>query len=154
MYIQLATLSGNQTCTIWIIAEVCAGTIPDLLDRLVDDEQRHQEPLSGHHGTAEPIRNFDVELCSTENPVDQVFKPGLVDVVELIGRHNLDRRHEEGRLKVRTGNPLLDTQCGHANLVHEVPVLRHHWMIRLAAQDIDRAGGAIAFFGVLISVEN
>jgi hypothetical protein len=58
----------------WIVYVVSYRAIFDLIDGLIDDEQRHQEPLTRDHRLSEAIFNFDVKLRRPENAVDHVFK--------------------------------------------------------------------------------
>ena len=44
------------------------------LNRLVDDEERHEEPFARDNGISEAILDLDVEPRRVEDAVDEVFE--------------------------------------------------------------------------------
>src|SRR5438309_10510276 len=57
----------------------------DPLDGFVDNEKRHQKPLTRDDRLPKVVLHFDVATGRAEDAVNQVLKPGAVDVVQLIG---------------------------------------------------------------------
>ena len=98
---------------------------------------------------AEAILDLDVEAGRTEDPMDQVLKPGAVDVEQLVGGDDFDIGHEEGRVELRIGEAARNVTAGHADFVQHVAVGRDGWMFGLAAQHIDNAAGLVPFLIVI-----
>ena len=119
--------------------------VPDLLDRLVDREQRHEEPLARHNRISEAILDLNIEARGFKKAVDQVFEFGAGDVVEFIRSDDLDICHKEGRIEFGVGNPALHTAAGDADLVHDIAISGDDGVVRFTAQHIDRAAGCVAF---------
>ena len=71
--------------------------------------------------------------------MDQVFKPGAVNVVQFICRNNLDIRHQEGRIEAGIRDASRDIAAGHADLVQNITIGRDGRMIGFTAQHIDDA---------------
>jgi hypothetical protein len=84
--------------------------------------------------------------------VDQLLKPGAVDVVSLVSRNDLDIGHQECRVEPGIGDPARDIAAGDADLVQNIAMGRDDRMIGLAAQDIDDAACLIPLL-VLIGEE-
>lgn len=71
------------------------GSVLDPIHSFVDCEQRHKEPFSGNDRVSEPVSDPDVHLRWFKDPVDQVFQLGAIDVVQIVGRDDLDIGHQE-----------------------------------------------------------
>jgi hypothetical protein len=46
----------------------------DSLDDLIDDEERHEEPLMGDHWMPEPVLNLNVQRRGLKDPMDQLLE--------------------------------------------------------------------------------
>jgi len=134
---------------IWVIDISGDCPVPDLLNCLVDHEQRHEEPFARDDRLAEAILDLDVKTGGAEDPMDQVFKPRTVDVKQLVGGDGLDLGHEEGRIELGIGKAAGNVAAGHADLVQDVTVSRDGRVVGLAAQHIDDTAGLVPFLIVI-----
>jgi hypothetical protein len=71
--------------------------------------------------------------------MDQVFKPGVVNVVQLISRDDLHIRHQKRRIEAGIGDPSRDIAAGDADFVQDIAMCRDDRLIGFAPQHIDDA---------------
>lgn len=62
-----------QTSALRIVDISCDRAVLDLLHRVVDHEQRHEEPFTRNDGIAEPVLDLDIEPPWLEDTVDDAL---------------------------------------------------------------------------------
>ena len=65
-----------------IIDVVNDRSIFNLIDRLVDYEERNEKPFARDNGISETVLNLNIETRRVKYPVDQLLKLRTTDVVE------------------------------------------------------------------------
>ena len=122
--------------------------VPSLIFSMasIDHEERNKEPFARDDRLPETILDLDVEPGRAEDAMDQVLKPGAVDVVQLVGGDDLDVGHQKRRIEPGIGDPPRNVAAGDADLVQHVAMGRDDRMIGFAAQHIDDAACLVPFF--------
>src|SRR5258708_21924222 len=96
--------SLGEPCCLRVINTACYCSLSYSFNGFIDGEKRHKKPFSRNDRLPEPVFDFDVQASRAKDAMDQVFKPGAVDVVQLVSRDDLDIRHEERRLEPSIGD--------------------------------------------------
>lgn len=84
MELSSSPAGAKQSRGLGIVRVIGNRPVSDPVYSFVDHEPGHQEPFARDHRISEAILDLNVELRWIENPVDEVFQLGAVDVVELV----------------------------------------------------------------------
>jgi hypothetical protein len=129
----------GEPCCLRVINTAYYCSLSYSFNGFIYGNKRDKKPFSRNDRLPEAVRDFDVEAGRAEDAVDQVLKPGAVDVVQLISGDDLDICHEERRVEASIGDPARDIATRHADLVQNITMGGDGRMIGFAAQHIDDA---------------
>src|SRR5437588_240201 len=69
--------------------------------------------------------------------MDEILELAAVNVVEFVRRGDLDISHQEGRVEFRVHEAPRHVAARYSDLVQNIAIGRHDWMVGLAAEHID-----------------